>query len=134
GVYDAAVEQGEMETARVPAGSTVDDAGRSLRVTGYGTVVVGVPRDQAGPVEIRVRRPDGSTETATVRVDARDWPVERVSGLPPRTVSPPKDIADRIAREQARVAEARTRGEARTGLAESLLWPAEGRLGGPCEN
>ena len=129
-VFPAAVQQGAMVIGKVPPGSTVHYAGRTLRVTGYGTVVLGVPRDQAGPVEIRVRRPDGSSETATVRVDARDWPVERVSGLPPRTVSPPKDIADRIAREQARVAEARTRDEARTGFAEYFIWPVEGRISG----
>src|SRR5690606_33274393 len=129
-VFPTAVQQGAMVIGKVPPGSTVTHAGRTLRVTGYGTVVLGVPRDQVGPVEIRVQRPDGSTEAASVRVDARDWPVERVSGLPPRTVSPPPAVAERIAREQARVAEARTRDEARTGFAEHFIWPVEGRISG----
>ncbi|MCE7032819.1 M23 family metallopeptidase [Lysobacter sp. GX 14042] len=129
-VFPASVQQGAMVIGRVPPGSRVTHAGRTLRVTGYGSVVFGVARDQAGPVEVRVQRPDGRVETVAVRVDARDWPVERVGGLPPKTVSPPKAVAERIAREQARVAEARTRDEARAGFAEHFTWPVEGRISG----
>lgn len=129
-IFPATVQQGAMVIGKVPAGSTVSRGDRELRVTGYGTVVFGVARDQDGPVQVQVRRPDGSTHAASIQVTARDWPVERVSGVPPKTVSPPKAIAERIAREQALVARARTLDEARTGFAESFSWPVEGRISG----
>ena len=129
-VFPASVQQGAMVIGKVPAGSTVTHGGRQLRVTGYGSVVFGVARDQSGPVSVSVRRPDGSVQEAAIQVTARDWPVERVSGVPPKTVSPPQEIAERIAREQARVAAARTRDEAGTGFAERFQWPVRGRISG----
>ena len=129
-VFPGSVQQGALVLGKVPAGSTVTHAGRELRVTGYGTVAFGVARDQEGPVTVQVRRPDGSRHEASIRVSARDWPVERVSGVPPKTVSPPKEIADRIAREQARVAGARTRDGDNTGFAEHFQWPVQGRISG----
>ena len=129
-VFPESVQQGALVIGKVPAGSTVMHAGRELRVTGYGTVAFGVAWDQSGPVTVQVRRPDGSRHEASIRVTARDWPVERVSGVPPKTVSPPKEIAERIAREQARVAEARTLDGNHTGFAERFQWPVQGRISG----
>lgn len=129
-VFPVSVQQGAMVIGKVPAGSQVTHRGRELRVTGYGTVVFGVARDQSGPVTVAVRRPDGSLHEATIQVTPRDWPVERVSGVPPKTVSPPKEIAERIAREQARVARARTRDERHAGFAERFQWPVRGRISG----
>ena len=48
-VFPASVQQGAMVIGKVPPGSQVEYAGRTLRSTGYGTVVFGVGRDQAGP-------------------------------------------------------------------------------------
>ena len=41
-------------------------AGRTLRTTGYGTVVFGIGRDEAGPVTVTVVRPDGSRSEASI--------------------------------------------------------------------
>ena len=106
-VFPASVQQGAMVIGKVPPGSQVEYAGRTLRSTGYGTVVFGVGRDQSGPVEVQVLRPDGSRHSASIAVTARDWPLQHVNGVPPKTVDPPPAIAERIAREQARVVAAR---------------------------
>ena len=87
-VFPASVQQGAMVIGKVPPGSQVEYAGRTLRSTGYGTVVFGVGRDQAGPVQVTVRRPDGSRDDATIAVSARDWPLEYINGVPPKTVRP----------------------------------------------
>lgn len=129
-VFPASVQQGAMVIGKVPAGSRVEYAGRTLRVTGYGSVVLGIGRDARGPAEIAVTRPDGSRETASIAVTPRDWPIERVSGVPPKTVDPPPAIAERIRREQARVTEARTRDDPRTDFAQRFAWPVEGRISG----
>lgn len=129
-VFPASVQQGAMVIGKVPPGSRVEHADRSLRVTGYGTVVLGIGRDDRGPALVSVTRPDGSVETVRIAVTARDWPLQRVDGVPPATVDPPPAIAERIRREQARVAEARTRDDARTGFAQRFIWPVEGRISG----
>nr|WP_257644017.1 M23 family metallopeptidase [Luteimonas salinisoli] len=129
-VFPASVQQGAMVIGKVPPGSRVEYAGRALRVTGYGSVVLGIGRDASGPAEVAVTRPDGSRETTRIAVTPRDWPVERVSGVPPKTVDPPPAIAERIRREQARVTEARARDDARADFAQRFAWPVEGRISG----
>ena len=129
-VFPASVQQGAMVLGKVPPGSIVTYAGRTPRTTGYGTVVLGIGRDEKGPASISVVRPDGSRETASVVVTPRDWPEQRVDGVPPATVDPPPAIAERIRREQARVAEARKRDDARADFAQAFVRPVEGRVSG----
>lgn len=129
-VFPARVSQGALVFGKVPPGSRVDYRGRMLRTTAYGTVVFGVGRDEAGPLLVQVTSPSGRSETATVQVTPRDWPIEHVNGVPPKTVNPPPEIAARIEREQALVTAARLRDDERTDFAVPFQWPVEGRISG----
>jgi biotin carboxyl carrier protein len=129
-VFPAQVSQGAMVVGKVPPGSVVQHAGRTLRVTAYGTVVFGVGRDMREPLAVSVTPPGGAPQTLTIAVTGRDWPVERVNGVPPRTVSPPPEIAERIRREQEKVAAARLADDPRTDFAQAFLWPVKGRISG----
>ena len=129
-VFPESVQQGAMVVGKVPPGSTVRYGGRTLRVTGYGSVVFGIGRDQTTPVQVEVQVPGAPAQRVQVAVTARDWPIQRINGVPPATVNPPKAIAGRIAREQAQVSAARTRDDARTGFAQAFTWPVRGRISG----
>ncbi|MGV8960448.1 MAG: M23 family metallopeptidase [Stenotrophomonas sp.] len=129
-VFPASASQGAMVIGKVPVGSTVHYGGRALRVSGYGSVVFGIGRDEKGPLQVQVQRPDGGSEMVSIAVTARDWPVERVNGVPPKTVNPPPAIAARIQREQAQVTAARARDDDRTGFAQPFIWPLQGRISG----
>lgn len=129
-VFPASVQQGAMVIGRVPPGSRVEVGGRRLRVTGYGTVVFGIGRDAGSPARITVTPPGGGERTVEIAVSARDWPLQRVDGVPPRTVEPPPEVATRIRREQALVAAARVEDRPLTGFAQHFAWPVEGRISG----
>ncbi|OOW91081.1 peptidase M23 [Xanthomonas campestris pv. vitistrifoliae] len=129
-VFPQSASQGALVIGKVPADSKVQYAGRSLRVSGYGSVVFGIGRDATGPLQVQVTQPDGSTRTVSIAVTPRDWPVERVNGVPPKTVNPPAEIAARIKREQAQVTAARDRDDARTDFAQPFIWPVQGRISG----
>jgi hypothetical protein len=129
-IFPRRVSQGALVFGRVPADSTVLYAGRTLRVTPYGTVVFGIGRDEPGPVSLTVTGPHGRTRLVSIAVTPRDWPIERIEGVPPATVNPPPAIAERIAREQALVTAARLRDETHVGFAQHFIWPVEGRISG----
>ena len=129
-VFPKAVSQGALVFGRVPTDSVVRYAGRVLRPTPYGTVVFGIGRDEGGPVLVDVQRHDGSTESTSIAVTPRDWPVERITGVPPATVNPSPAIAARIEREQALVAAAREFDDDRADFVQSFVWPVQGRISG----
>lgn len=129
-VFPAEVSQGALVIGKVPAGSRVSYGGRQLRVSGYGSVVLGVGRDEAGPLRVEIVRPDGIRDVAEIAVTARDWPLEHVNGVPSKTVNPPPAIAERIKREQALVVAARLRDDPRTDFAQAFAWPVQGRISG----
>ena len=130
GGFPKEVPQGSLVVGRVEPGSSVRYGGRELRVSAAGEVVFGVGRDEKGPAQVDVRHRDGRREHVTIGVEPRDWPVERIDGVPPKTVEPPPEIAARIKREQARVVAARARDDAREDFLASFTWPVQGRISG----
>ena len=130
GGFPKEVPQGSLVIGRVEPGSSVRYGGRELRVTAAGEVVFGIGRDEKGPVHVDVRHRDGRREQVAIDVGPRDWPVERIDGVPPKTVEPPPAIAARIKREQARVVAARARDDAREDFLASFIWPVQGRISG----
>lgn len=129
-VFPASVPQGALVFGKVPPGSQVRYRERLLRATGYGTVAFGVGRDETGPLKVDITLPSGRVEPVSIAVTPRDWPVEYVNGVPPKTVNPPPEIAARIQREQALVTAARERDDERTDFALPFQWPVQGRISG----
>ncbi|WP_251975867.1 M23 family metallopeptidase [Salinicola avicenniae] len=128
--FPESVPQGSMVIGRVPPTSEVRVAGHDLHVTDYGTVVFGIGRDASGTQAVEIITPDGISRHASVAITPRDWPIERIDGVPPKTVAPPPEIASRIQREQAAVSAERTRNDARVGFTQHFQWPVEGRISG----
>jgi murein DD-endopeptidase MepM/ murein hydrolase activator NlpD len=128
--FPSSVSQGALVIGEVPAGAEVRYGDRDLAVTRDHHVVFGVGRDEKGPVFVDVREPGGARERIEIAVTPRDWPVERIEGVPPATVEPPPEIAARIKREQARVVAVRSRNDARDDFLATFIWPVEGRISG----
>lgn len=126
----ASVPQGSLVIGRTRPDAIVEYGDRRLRVAPDGVFAFGIGRDAAGPLRVRVSLSGGGASEFVVAVTPRDWPVEQIDGVPPKTVNPPPDIAARIAREQARVAAVRSRDDAREDFAQAFVWPVQGRISG----
>lgn len=124
------VQQGAMIIGKVPPASRVVYEGERLPVTDYGTIVFGIGRDAQGQASVSVTAPSGETRHVSVTIEPRDWPIERVNGVPPKTVSPPPDVAQRIAREREQVTQARASSNHGLGFAQRFIWPVRGRISG----
>ena len=129
-VFPPSASQGAMVIGKVPPGSTVVYAGRSLRPTAYGSVVFGIGRDATGPLQLDVQPPNAATQHISINVTPRDWPIEHINGTPPATVNPPPAIAARIEQEQAKVTAVRSRDGDELGFAQPFIWPVQGRISG----
>lgn len=129
-IVPTSVPQGGLVIGRTSPEAIVEYAGRQLHVTPYGSFVFGVGRDATAPLVVTITPPASGALTYRIGVTPRDWPIERIDGVPPDTVNPPPAIAARIAREQAEVAAARARDDARADFAQAFIWPVRGRISG----
>ncbi len=124
------ISQGALVVAKLQPGTRADLDGNVLHVGADGSVVFGAGRDESGPLIVHLTYPDGHRGARRVIVTPRDWPIERVNGVPPKTVNPPPAIARRIAREQGEVYEARMRDDGREDFLRGFIWPVHGRISG----
>ena len=122
--------QGGLLFGRTEPGSSVWLDGKEVMVAADGRFVIGFDRDETGRRILRLRAPGGGEQTRTLEVAAREYDIERVDGLPPRTVTPDPEALERIRQEAALVSSARARRDSRTDYAEGFAWPASGRISG----
>lgn len=128
--FPAVVPQGSLVTGTLPKGAQARFDGHALRTTGDGRIVFGIGRDATSPQTVDVRMADGSQRNIDIAISKRDWPIQRVNGVPDNTVNPPPAIAARIARENAKIVGARRTDSDGTGFAQAFQWPVNGRVSG----
>ena len=129
-VLPRVASQGAMVIGSTHPAATVMVEGRVVRVATDGIFVFGIGRDAASPFLVTVKQPGTGIAEHPIVVTPRDWPVERVVGVPPQTVNPPPEITARIEREQALVSAARVRDDAREDFTKPFTWPVQGRISG----
>lgn len=73
---------------------------------------------------------NGKTHKQIIEVKRRDFPTEKIDGLPSSKVNPPQRDWDRIKREQAQVKSARAVWSEQIAFLQKFIWPAQGRISG----
>ena len=122
----SALQQGELVIGHASHGARVEFNGRELHVGDDGVFVFGLDREAPAQVSLLAQFADGKSETVTAPVAKREYQIERVEGLPPKTVTPDPETEKRIEEEQARVAEARKRDDAREDFLNGFALPVQG--------
>ena len=124
--------QGGLLWGQVAPGTEVSADGKSVPVMLDGAFLVGIGRD-AKPEITLVTEADARCEQV-VAIGQRDYRIQRVEGVPQKTVTPPEEVLERIARERALVREAKStrleRPEFLQWVRSGLSWPATGRISG----
>ena len=123
--------QGGLIVGTTEPGTTVVFDGRPLRVDRQtGTFVFGIGRDHAPKATLNVTHPDGQVEVRTLAITPRQWQIERIDGLPPRTVTPSLEETQRIIREGQLINAARSRDSEPMAFTGGFIAPAKGRISG----
>ena len=130
--FDGSLQQGGFIWGKVAPGSVVTLDGEQLDVLADGTTFAGFGRDAAASTELVVSGAQPCRET--LQVARREYQIQKVEGVPQKTVTPPPEELARIRREATLVANARTPKLARPDLLNSVLagfvWPVEGPISG----
>ena len=130
---EGSLTQGGLIWGTVPPGSRVTLDGETLDVLQAGTTIAGFGRNAAAPAELVV---EGGADVCrqTLQITPRQYAVQRVQGVPQKTVTPPPEQLARIRREQALVNAAKAQRLLRPDLLQAALagfqWPTVGPISG----
>lgn len=123
------LEQGGLAYGRVLPGARVELDGVPVRTTPDGDFVIGFDRDAKASAQLVVDR-DGRKDERTLAIVQRKYDIQRVTGVPQQTVTPPPEQLERIAREQKKVEAARAIDSDRTEFLGPFQWPLLGPISG----
>jgi len=122
--------QGGLIFGTTTPGSRVFLDDTEVMVSGDGRFVIGFGRDETGQRNLLVTEPGRQTESLELAIALREYAIERVDGLPPQTVTPDPEAAERIRQEAEMVATARARRGETADYEVGFSWPAGGRISG----
>ena len=128
--FDGTFAQGGLVIGHTEPGSRVAVDGRPVRVSPEGEFLVGFGRDAAPSVTLTVTPPSGAARTRTLAVARRNFPVQRIDGLPPKQVTPDPATLKRIQAEARLLDAAREADTALPLFRSGFVWPVKGRLSG----
>lgn len=120
---------GALLIGRTGADVSVQLDGRPLEVDSDGYFLFGFDRDASGEAELLLQRGQ-QRQQHTVVLQPRQWQMQRIKGVPARTVTPPPEALTRIRNEAALVRAARQQRSALTAFRQQFVWPASGRISG----
>lgn len=120
------LKQGGLLLGRVDPGARVWLNGEEIKVAGDGRFIFGFGREAAATALLRFTNGNGEVEERTLSIAPQDYKIERVNGLPPKTVNIPPEEKARRAREGAMVADARAQTAEIFAWANGFQLPVEG--------
>ncbi|NJN47562.1 MAG: M23 family metallopeptidase, partial [Candidatus Competibacteraceae bacterium] len=122
--------QGDIIIGTAIPGTQLVLDGKPVRVSPDGAFVFGFDRDAPTAAQLQITYPDGRRETRNLTIQTRRYDVQRIDGLPPKKVTPPKKVLERIGRESKQVAQARTQDFTTPYFLSGFRWPVQGRISG----
>lgn len=122
-------QQGGMLVGVVRPGASVSFEGRSIPVNSDGQFVLGLGRNAPNTATLVVNEGDGE-QRHEFDVEQRQYAVQRIEGVPQRTVTPPESVLARIRSEGAAVSKARRQASLREDFLTGFDRPLEGPITG----
>lgn len=122
--------QGGILRGEVAPGTQLTLDGEPVPVSASGRFVIGFDRDAELAARLVAILPNGLQLGQDIRLQSRQYDIQRVEGVPEATVNPPASVLDRIGREAILVSEARAGESALEDFARPFQWPLKGPVTG----
>jgi murein DD-endopeptidase MepM/ murein hydrolase activator NlpD len=122
--------QGGMVVGKAAPGTKVEFAKKDMSVGADSVFVLGFGRDDKSPQKIVFSMPDEQVNAFDISIRTREYDIQKVDGVPQRTVTPdPKDQA-RIDKDNAAIFKAREILSMDKYFLDGFDWPVKGRISG----
>jgi murein DD-endopeptidase MepM/ murein hydrolase activator NlpD len=123
-------DQGGLVLGKVDAGSRIAIDGTMVHVSSAGNFAFGLGYDQKKPCVIAARFTGETRESRIVQPVARQYEIQRITGLPEKFVTLPPEVLERRKREVAMIAAAHARDSDLDWFTEKFDWPVAGIISG----
>ncbi len=122
--------QGSLIRGQVPVGHQVWLNDIPLKISTDGYFAFGFGRDAKSTQQIKWSDDKGELHIKLLKLQVRIYDIQKIEGIPSQYVSPPKEVSERIKRDNRQVAIARTLNDDRSDFYQDFIWPAAGPISG----
>ena len=129
-VLQGSLQQGSLLLGTVEKGSRAFYRDRALPVTASGQFLLGLGRDAPASIELRIVDSEGLQTVQKYEVAKRDYRIQRVYGVPSKTVDPSASDLARIRNDSALVASARREITSKEDFLDGFQLPLDGPITG----
>ena len=105
--FQGKFEQGSFILGKTNPKSKIQIDSKKVRVSKDGFFAFGLDRDRKNDVVIKVTE-NGKTKTLQKKILKREYKIQRIDGLPPKQVTPPPEVYERIKKDNKLIGKARS--------------------------
>jgi murein DD-endopeptidase MepM/ murein hydrolase activator NlpD len=117
-------EQGSFILGKTKPDSKVIIDNNNVRVSKEGYFAFGLDRDRKNNVLIKIRE-NGELKTIEKKVLKRKYKIQRIDGLPPKQVTPPPEVYERIKKDNVLIGKARSIDTAYDFFKDKFIYPID---------
>lgn len=122
-------QQGGLVLGQLAEGETVSYKGKSLKINNKNQFLLGFGRNEPPEVEITVHDQLGE-RNIILNIAARDYAIQKIEGVPQKTVNPSKEHLNRIQQDAASVRQARRLISNQDDFTAGFIEPSSGPITG----
>ena len=122
--------QGGLLVGQVQEGQTVSYQGKSIKLTTNNQFLLGLGRNAPAITSITINSQDQDSETITLEIAPRQYNIQKIEGVPAKTVTPPASDLSRIKQDASMVREARKLVSNKQDFLKGFVKPANGPITG----
>ena len=100
-------KQGSFILGKASPNTKIFIDNRNIRVSKEGYFAFGLDRDRKNDVIINIQK-DGETKKIIKKIFKRKYKIQRIDGLPPKQVTPPPEVYERIKKDNILIGKARS--------------------------
>lgn len=128
--FEGEFKQGGLLIGQVQEGQTVSYQGKILKLTTNNQFLLGLGRNAPATASITVNSKDKEPEIVSLKIMQRQYKIQKIEGVPSKTVTPPESDLKRIKQDAFMVREARKLVSNKQDFLKGFTKPANGPITG----